>query len=207
MTHDRQTAPTLSQMLTDAIGQSSGDYTTIAQLIAGIKTQALALLLILFALPNMLPSPPGTTTIFGAPLVLLTLQMALGRGVWLPRLVLDRAVPRAGLFSLLTKAQPYFARVERLLRPRLMMLTAPLAQRGLGVMMVVLSVMIMLPIPLANTGPAIAITLVAIGLIERDGAFILAGIAAAIGAAVLVVTVYWALIAIAVGQITAWLAP
>jgi hypothetical protein len=59
-----------------------------------------------------------------------------------------------------------------------MMLTAPLAQRGLGVMMVVLSVMIMLPIPLANTGPAIAITLVAIGLIERDGAFILAGIAA-----------------------------
>ncbi len=207
MTHDRQTAPTLSQMLTDAIGQSSGDYITIAQLIAGIKTQALALLLILFALPNMLPSPPGTTTIFGAPLVLLTLQMALGRGVWLPRLVLDRAVPRAGLLSLLTKAQPYFARVERLLRPRLMMLTAPFAQRGLGVMMVVLSVMIMLPIPLANTGPAIAITLVAIGLIERDGAFIPAGIAAVIGAAVLVVTVYWALIAIAVGQITAWLAP
>jgi hypothetical protein len=206
MTPDRHTAPTLSQMLTDAAGQSSGDYITIAQLIAGIKTQALALLLILFALPNILPSPPGTTAIFGAPLVLLTLQMALGRGVWLPRLVLDRALPRAGLLAILAKAQPYFARVERLLRPRLLVLTTPLAQRGLGAMMVVLSIMIMLPIPLANTGPSIAITLIAIGLIERDGVFILAGIAAAIGAAILVVTIYWALIALAVGQITAWLA-
>lgn len=207
MTHDRHTAPTLSQMLTDAAGQSSGDYITIAQLIAGIKTQALALLLILFALPNILPSPPGTTTIFGAPLVLLTLQMALGREVWLPRLVLDRALPRAGLLAILAKAQPYFARVERLLRPRLLMLTAPVAQRALGAMMLVLSVAIMLPIPLANTGPSIAIILVAIGLIERDGVFILAGIAAAIGAVILVVTIYWALIALAIGQITAWLAP
>jgi hypothetical protein len=207
MTHDRQTAPPLSQMLTDAAQQSSGDYITIAQLIAGIKTQALALLLIMFALPNILPSPPGTTTIFGAPLVLLTLQMALGREVWLPRLVLDRALPRAALMAILAKAQPHFARVERLLRPRLLVLTAPISQRGLGVMMVVLSVLIMLPIPLANTGPAIAITLVAIGLIERDGLFILAGITAAIGAVVLVVTIYWALIALAVGQITSWLAP
>lgn len=207
MTDDRQTAPTLSQMLTDAAQQSSGDYLTIAQLIAGIKTQALALLLIMFALPNILPSPPGTTTIFGAPLVLLTLQMALGREVWLPRLVLDRALPRAALMAILAKAQPYFARVERLLRPRLLVLTAPISQRGLGVMMVVLSLLIVLPIPLANTGPAIAITLVAIGLIERDGLFILAGITAAIGAVVLVVTIYWALIALAMGQITAWLAP
>lgn len=207
MTPNRHTAPTFSQMLTDAVGQSSGEYITIAQLIAGIKTQALALLLIMFALPNILPSPPGTTTIFGAPLVLLTLQMALGREVWLPRLVLDRAVPRAGLLSILSKAQPYFARVERLLRPRLLMLTTPAAQRGLGALMVVLSVAIMLPIPLANTGPSIAITLIAIGLIERDGAFILAGIAAAIGAAVLVVTIYWTLIALAIGQISGWISP
>jgi hypothetical protein len=207
MTSDRHSAPPLSHMLTDAAQQSSGDYITIAQLVAGLKTQALALLLILFALPNILPSPPGTTAIFGAPLVLLTLQMALGRDLWLPRVVLDRAMPRAGLLSLLAKAQPYFARVERLLRPRLLVLTSPSAQRALGAVMVLLSVMIMLPIPLANTGPSIAITLMAIGMVERDGAFILAGIAAAIGATLLVVTIYWALIALALAQVTAWLAP
>ncbi len=203
----RHTAPTLSHMLTDAVEQSTGEAISIGALIAGIKTQALALLLILFALPNMLPSPPGTTAILGAPLVLLTLQMALGRGVWLPQLILNRAVPRAGLLAILAKAQPHLARVERLLRPRLLPLSAPLAQRGLGALMVLLSLMIMLPIPLANSAPSLAITLIAIGLIERDGAFILAGITAAIGAAALVLTVYWTLIALAIGQITVWIAP
>jgi hypothetical protein len=193
-------------MLIDAVDQGSGDYISISELIAGIKTQALALLLILFALPNILPSPPGTTAIFGAPLVLLTLQMALGRGIWLPKLVLNRAVPRAGFRALLTKALPYFTKVERLLRPRLLLLTAPLAQRGLGALMVILSVMIMLPIPLANTAPSIAIILIAIGLIERDGFFITAGIAAAIGAAVIIFTVYWALITYSIAQISGWIA-
>lgn len=206
MTPTRHTAPTLSQMLIDAVDQGTGDYISISELIAGIKTQALALLLILFALPNILPSPPGTTAIFGAPLVLLTLQMALGRGIWLPKLVLNRAVPRAGFRSLLGKALPYFGKVERLLRPRLLPLTSPLAQRGLGALMVVLSVMIMLPIPLANTAPSIAIILIAIGMVERDGAFIAAGIAAAIGAAVIIFTVYWALIAYSIAQISGWLA-
>lgn len=206
MTQPRHTAQTLSQMLIDAVDQGTGDYISVAQLIAGIKTQALALLLILFALPNVLPSPPGTTAIFGAPLVLLTLQMMLGRGIWLPQLVLNRAVPRATFRALLTKAQPYFAKVERLLRPRLPLLTSPLAQRGLGAVMVVLSVMIMLPIPLANTAPSIAIILVAIGMVERDGAFIVAGLVAAIGAAVIIFTVYWALIAYSLSQISGWIA-
>ena len=70
--------------------------------------------------------------------------------------------------------------------------------------MVILSVMIMLPIPLANTAPSIAIILIAIGMVERDGLFIAGGIIAAIGAAVIVVAVYWALIAYAIGQITLW---
>lgn len=179
---------------------------SIGALMAGLKTQALALLLILFSLPNILPSPPGTTAIFGAPLVLLTLQMALGRGVWLPQVITNRTFPRATFLSLLDKAEPYFAKIERLLRPRLMFMTSALAQRLLGAGMVILSIMIMLPIPLANTAPSLAIILIAVGLVERDGLFILAGIAGAIGAAVIVVTVYWTVIAFALGQIAQWIA-
>jgi hypothetical protein len=206
MSNARHTAPTLSDMLTDAVARSPGDYISIGELIAGIKTQALALLLILFALPNILPSPPGTTAIFGAPLVLLTVQMALGRGVWLPQVILVRALPRAAFLALLTKASPYFARFERLLRPRLLVLTEGAALRLLGAVMVLLSVMIMLPIPLANTGPSIAIILMAMGLVERDGLFILAGLLAAIGASLVVIVVYWTLIALALGQAAAWFA-
>jgi hypothetical protein len=205
MSDTRQPDHSLSHMLTQAVARSPGDYISIGELIAGIQTQALALLLILFALPNVLPSPPGTTAIFGAPLVLLTVQMALGRGVWLPQIILGRALPRGAFLALLTKAGPSFARIERLLRPRLLVLTGAGALRIWGAVMVVLSVMIMLPIPLANTAPSIAIILIAMGLLERDGLFVLAGLLAAVGAAVVVVTVYWTLITLALGQAAQWL--
>ncbi len=206
MTPAHQTAPPFSKMLQQAVASSTGDSITIGALMQGLKSQALALLLVLFALPNILPSPPGTTAIFGAPLVLLTLQMAFGKGIWLPQIITNRAVPRAAFLALLTKAEPYFAKIERLLRPRLLMLTMPIAQRGLGALMVVLSIMIMLPIPLANSAPSLAIILIAIGLVERDGAFILAGICAAIGAASIIFTVYWTIIAYAIGQLASWMA-
>ena len=86
MNSPRHPAKTLSAMLIEAVSQGTGDYISIAELISGIKTQALALLLIIFALVNVLPSLPGTSAVTGLPLTLLTLQMAIGRGVWLPKL-------------------------------------------------------------------------------------------------------------------------
>ena len=206
MSSPRHSPATLSQMLKSAAQHSDGEKITIGDVITGLKTQALALLLILFSLPNILPSPPGTTAIFGAPLVLLTLQMAFGWGVWLPRIITNRTIPRGTFLALMEKAEPYFAKIERLLRPRLMVMSAPITQRLLGAGMAVLSVMIMLPIPLANTAPSLAIILIAIGLVERDGLFILAGIAGALAAAALVITVYWTVIALAIGQISLWMA-
>lgn len=201
----RHTAQTLSQMLTEAVQHSSGPYISIADLIAGIKTQALAILLIIFALPNILPALPGTSAITGLPLVLLTLQMAMGSGIWLPKIIAHRALPRPALVAMLEKSKPYFGKIERLLHPRLFWLTAPWAQRALGALMLVLSIIIMLPIPLANTMPALAIALMAIGLTERDGLFILAGLITAAAAMAVMIFVYWALISLALWQLAQWL--
>lgn len=204
MNSPHQPAQKLSQMLTDAVEQGSGDYISIADLVAGIKTQALALLLILFALPNVLPSLPGTSAITGLPLVLLTLQMTFGQGVWLPKVIGNRAVPRAGLLLVLQRSLPYFMRIERLLYPRLFWVTTYIGLRILGALMVVLSLIIMLPIPLANSMPALAIAVIAIGLTERDGLFIIAGIVVAAGAVAVMIVLYWTLIALALSQAAAW---
>lgn len=207
MTRAHHPAKTLSQMLTEAVSQGTGAYISIADLIAGIKTQALALLLIIFALVNVLPSLPGTSAVTGLPLTLLTLQMAIGRGVWLPKIIANRAVPRAGLLALLHRAQPYFLKVEKLLHPRLSWMTSPIAQRLLGALMMLLSVIILLPIPLGNAAPALAIMFIAIGMTERDGAFVLIGLVVAVIAITLLFTVYWALISLTIWQFGLWFAP
>ncbi len=184
-------APPLSHLLAKMLEQGSGEYITVAELLSGIKTQALAIMLILFALPNVVPSLPGTSAITGLPLVILTLQMRVGQKLWLPAIIANRAVPREGLAQVLTKANPTLIKIERLLRPRLLLLTTPFLQRLLGAGLLALSVMIMLPIPLGNIVPAISILLIALGLTQRDGICVLVGIATAIGSVTLLAVFYW----------------
>ena len=81
-------------------------------------------------------------------------------------------------------------RVERrLLTPRLAALTSPAAERWIGGAIVVLAVVLSLPIVFGNQPPALAIALIALGLIEKDGAFVIAGLVAGIAAVGLVFAV------------------
>ena len=123
------------------------------------------------------------------------------------QVIANRAVPRAGLLGLLNRTLPYFEKVEKLLHPRLSWLTSPLAQRLLGALMMLLSIIILLPIPLGNAAPALAIMFIAVGMTERDGAFVLVGLGVAVIAITLLFTVYWALISLTIWQFGLWFAP
>ncbi len=181
----------LSKLLAETVSAGKSDYVSIAELLSGIKTQALAIMLILFALPNIPPALPGTSAITGLPLVILTLQMTLGQSLWLPRVIANRAVPRAGLMAVLTWAAPYFHKVERLLRPRALGLTTSVMKQGIGGLMLILSLIIMLPIPLGNTMPSLAIVLIAMGLAQRDGVFVITGFAVAALSVLGLIVLYW----------------
>ena len=193
MLHSDQTqdALPLPKLLAKAVSDGDSDYVTISELLSGVKTQALAIMLMLFALPNIPPSLPGTSAITGLPLVILTLQMALGQTLWLPKIIANRAVPRAGLLGELRWADPYFHKVERLLRPRGLMLTTSVSKQVIGVLMLLLSILILLPIPLGNTVPSISIVIIAMGLAQRDGLFIVGGLTMACLAVIGLIVVYW----------------
>ena len=68
--------------------------------------------------------------------------------------------------------------LEKFLRPRLTMLTdTPLLRQlhALLMLLAALTLLLPLPIPFTNSFPAWTILLIAAGLLERDGFFILAG--------------------------------
>ena len=95
-----------------------------------------------------------------------------------------------GLFqSLAAKSAAVLVRLERGLRPRWPALTGPAAEPMLGAVIVILGIVLALPIPFGNQPPAFAITLIALGLLEHDGAFVAAGVVAALISVVIVVLV------------------
>jgi len=61
-----QTALPLSQLLMRIANDASRERVTITDLLQALQDRALAALLLIFALPNAIPVPPGTSALLGA---------------------------------------------------------------------------------------------------------------------------------------------
>src|SRR4051812_39692336 len=150
---------------------------TLRQVIYVLRGRAYDLLLILLALPFATPIPvPGLSTPFGAAIAFIALRLALGRRPWLPKSLQRKKLP-PGFFGMVLK---FAARVLRLLesflRPRLAAVTGStllLRLHAFVIFVAAVELLLPLPIPFTNTLPAIAIILMAGGLLERDGVAIL----------------------------------
>ncbi len=152
------------------------DRVAVSELLATMGDRAPAALVLLFALPNVLPMPPGTSAVLGAPLLFLTVQLALGSKPWLPRAIARRSFARAHLAAAMRRVASWLLDSDRT-RPRLAWLAAPLSVRLVGALCSVLALVVLLPIPFGNMPPALAISLCAYGILRCDGRWILAGVA------------------------------
>jgi hypothetical protein len=71
---------------------------------------------------------------------------------------------------------PWMRRAEKLSRPRWPLLATGFVERTIGLACVVLSVVLILPVPFGNMGPGVAVCILALALLERDGKATLAGL-------------------------------
>jgi len=192
--HGRPPRKKLSDLLAEIAADTSREVISIGDLMRLLEGRARAALILIFAFPNALPAIPGTSGILGLPLLYLTFQMMLGRLPWLPRIIADRGLPRDKFALLIDRLVPYLSRTERLLRPRWRWLTSPGAERLLGIVCFLLAVVLTLPVPLGNMLPAFAICLIALGLLERDGLWVILGLMASVAAFVISVGVVYAIV-------------
>ena len=196
--HDRPQGRKLSELLRGIAEDQSRDRISVADLLVAMRERALGALLFIFALPNVLPTPPGTSLILGVPLIFLAAQLALGWPPWLPGMIGSRSLARRDFTAVTSRVSPWLARAEQLLRPRLGAFSSPPSERLVGAICLLLAVILLLPIPLGNMLPALAICLLALGILERDGVWVLAGLAMAIASVALVWGVVYALIKTAI---------
>jgi len=109
----------------------------------------------------------------------VAIQIASGRDApWLPRQLLNRSVARVDVERAVGRAVPAFRRLERISRPRMTFLDTPLAMRLMGVVILVLSLGLLFAPPFVGQIPlGLAVCLVGLGLVERDGLVIIGGMA------------------------------
>jgi hypothetical protein len=162
-----------------AASLGSGDV-TLRALLREVGDHGPLLLCALLTIPFLLPvSIPGVSTVFGVAIILLGLGVAANRLPWLPGAILDRGLDAARLKPVLERGIGVVARIETVIGRRLEGLTDGSAMNRLnGLAIVAAGILLMFPlglVPFSNTLPAFAILFLALGMTQRDGAFVLAG--------------------------------
>jgi len=182
---DQSTEPSrplpLSQRLKQIVAAEGPDRLTFSELAARLHSSAWGGLLFIFAAINVLPLPPGTSSFFALPLLLVSAQMVFGRASpWFPARLERRGVTKQELGRLIGKIEWLELRVERIFKPRLPKLTGPTAARVIGLVCFLLALLAAIPIPLFHMAPAGAILLFGLALIYADGALVIAAALAAL---------------------------
>ena len=183
-----------SQVLDDIADKDDGKL-YLGELVNAFGERGFGALMVFFGLINAIASPiPGSTTILGAPMLLICVQLITQRDqLWMPRWALRSSIPRENYRATIRRVHRPLKYIERLSRPRFGVMSSELAEILIGIVTTLLSLVVMLPIFGGNLFPAIFIALFGFGLMQRDGVLIGAGWVGAAGFGVFV-WIAWGLI-------------
>jgi hypothetical protein len=156
------TSAVLDTLLKDA----SEDYVTLEWLMAGLHERSFGIVILLLGLVGLIP---GISAPAGILLSILAFQMIVGRRrPTFPRRISSRRLATRQLARLLMRAVGVLKYLERLIHPR-WRTPYEATQRVVGFVILLLSAILLLPVPLSNLPPAFVILLISLALIEDDG--------------------------------------
>ena len=173
-------AEALSRYLVETAHSFPGEKTTVREILERVGERGMLVLCVVLCVPFLVPvSIPGVSTIFGFAITVAALAISSRRLPWLPRRMLDKEVATARLRTTFEAGARQLERLEHLLKPRIEALAR--LQRTNALVLAFTGILLMAPfglVPFSNTAPAIAAMLLGLGMLHRDGAFVLAGYAA-----------------------------
>ena len=169
-----------SQLLQELVEEKKDtEAVSLGEISDYLSERGFAVLMILFGFPMAipLPYPPGFTTILGLPLLIFSIQMLKGMNKpKLPAKIAAKSITTNHLKFAVEKSKRFFIWIEKLLRPRIFIMSSIHGERIIGFVSLICSIAIVLPIWFGNAIPSAAIMIMALGLLNKDGLVIIIGI-------------------------------
>lgn len=176
-----------------------GDQLSVKTILGNLGDKAFALLIVILGVPNCIPMPPPIPILCGFLLVGVAVQIGMGLTTpWAPRFILARTVAQSHVRRVAASAMPYVLKMERFSRARLHYAWPGFGNILIALMLATLSLGVITAAPFIGQIPwGLAVCLMGLGLVERDGVLIIASIMLAlVGASLSAGFVYAIFIAI-----------
>jgi len=153
---------------------------TLEEIRDRLDERAYGLLILLLSIPCLVPGLYGVPQVVGVAILLLAGQMLVGREEpWLPRWLLNLRAKASWLKAMADFAESKLGWIDRFSRPRLRRFADGPGEKLAAAFMILATLTIVLP--MTNTIPSVALALLSVGLIQRDGLFVIGGAVVATG--------------------------
>ena len=174
--HSEHVSGLLRQMKDTAARE---DVITVGNILQLCGVRGFAFLLLALALLNIVIfMVPFISILFGLPMVILAAQLVIGlRAPIFPAAIRHRTIRREPFVAGIDRAIRAVEVLERFIKPRFRLLSDPRLARVHGIAALVMSIMVALPIPVVNVPPSLGLVMLSLGILTRDGIFILIGYA------------------------------
>ncbi|MGE0253057.1 MAG: exopolysaccharide biosynthesis protein [Alphaproteobacteria bacterium] len=168
----RRTSDVIHEFVDTLDGPSSS--VTVSEIVAALRHRSYGGLILILAVVALVP---GISIVGGLMIVVPAAQMMIGLPY--PRLPGRLGRTRLGVERLrgaVARMLPIILYVERFVRPRWAWATRPPAENAIGALTILLAVVLFIPLPFTNFMPAVAMIVISLGFLERDGVIVSLGL-------------------------------
>ncbi len=185
----------LSQVLV-LLASEPEERVTFRDILAILSDRSFAILVVLLGLPNCLPMPPPIPTISALMLIMLAVQMAMRRPEpWFPGVILRGSIARSDVLRAVKRALPVISVLERWSRPRMGIFDERTSALLSAMLLLTMAIGMLIAAPLIGQVPyGLAVCLLGLGQIERDGVLVLSSVLAGLIGVVLSASFFYGVV-------------
>lgn len=165
-----------TEVLEGVVKRNHADKISIKDLTTALRGGSFGVVMFVMSLPILVPLPPPLPSVIAFPLIFISFQMMFGiRSIWLPKWLSNISFRRETIALMIEKGNPFVRKFERILRPRIEILSSDFGEKLIGFLAFIFSASVLIPLPLTNLMPGLGILIMSFGLIGRDGLIVFLG--------------------------------
>lgn len=173
-----EAAPRLSAVIQRLLVICKKESLDLGEFLHELSLYGHMMVCLVFSIPFLIPVPlPGLSTVFGLVIGFAGSQILLDKDPWVPKSWRRRQISTHLVTRILSLLEKILLRTEKIIKPRLKFFARhPGFVKFNGAVISLMAALLALPMPPGfNFPPALAIIVLAIGSIERDGVLIIIG--------------------------------